>query len=73
MAKRGSSNSRKYRSQIKAATRAFRSLIAGGTLHLAPAAAVLVCWLVGALCVTVLTAHRQRTWSVARLRPARAA
>lgn len=55
------------------AVRAFRSLIAGGDLHLVPAAAVLLCWLVAALVVTIVTARRQRTWSIARLRPVRAA
>lgn len=55
------------------AVRAFRSLIAGGTLHLGPAAAVMVCWLIAALLITLLSARRQRRWSVARLRPLRAA
>lgn len=55
------------------AVRAFRSLIAGGTLHLAPAAAALACWLLAALVLTVFAAHRQRSWSLARLRPQRVA
>ncbi len=55
------------------AVRAFRSIIAGGSLHLAPAATVLICWLLVSLLLTILTARRGRTWSLARLRPARAA
>ncbi|MDO5711192.1 MAG: YhgE/Pip domain-containing protein [Micrococcales bacterium] len=53
------------------AVRAFRSLIAGGSLYLAPSAVVLACWFVASLLVTVFIARRQRAWSVARLRPAR--
>lgn len=54
------------------AVRAFRSLIAGGALHLGSSAALLAVWLVVALLLTTLAARSQRTWSVARLRPARA-
>lgn len=54
------------------AVRAFRSLIAGGSLHLGSSAAVLAAWLIAALLITTLAARSQRTWSVARLRPARA-
>lgn len=50
--------------------RAFRSLIAGGDLHLASAAAVLCGWLVAALLVSAFAVHRARTWQVAALRPA---
>ncbi|MBO3142721.1 YhgE/Pip domain-containing protein [Dermatophilus congolensis] len=47
---------------------AFRSLIAGGTLHLAPAALVMLLWLIAALGLTVFTAARGRMWTVSRLR-----
>ncbi|MBO3129308.1 YhgE/Pip domain-containing protein [Dermatophilus congolensis] len=50
------------------AVQAFRSLIAGGTLHLAPAALVMLLWLIAALGMTVFTAARGRIWTVARLR-----
>lgn len=55
------------------AVRAFRTLIAGGALHLGPAAAVLVAWLLVAMLVAIITVRRRRTWSMTRLRPERAA
>ncbi|MCB0907360.1 MAG: YhgE/Pip domain-containing protein [Nocardioidaceae bacterium] len=48
----------------------FRSLIAGGTVPLGPAIAVLAVWLVGAMALAWFAVRRQRSWSVARLHPA---
>jgi len=48
---------------------AFRSLIAGGGLHVGPAIASLVAWIIVAGTITVLSARSQRMWTPQRLRP----
>lgn len=48
---------------------AFRALIAGGGLDLAPHIAVLLAWIIGAGLVSFVAAHAQRTWTPQRLRP----
>jgi putative membrane protein len=49
------------------AVHGLRQCIAGGTDGVGQDVAVLLLWAVGALLVTVLAAHRQRTWTVSRL------
>ncbi|GAB47824.1 YhgE/Pip domain-containing protein [Mobilicoccus pelagius] len=48
---------------------AFRSLIAGGGLHVGPAVASLTAWIVLSGAVTIYAARSQRTWTPQRLRP----
>ena len=48
---------------------AFRSLIAGGGLHVGPAVAALLAWILASWTVTVLAARSQRMWTPQRLHP----
>ena len=48
---------------------AFRHVIAGSGLGVGHDVVVLLLWLAGGLCVSVLAARRQRTWTLARLHP----
>ncbi|WP_226346107.1 YhgE/Pip domain-containing protein [Agilicoccus flavus] len=52
--------------------RAFRSLIAGGDLHLVSSAVVLLAWAAVSVLASALAAHRGRSWDVTKLRPATA-
>ena len=49
--------------------RAFRTLIAGGSLHVDSSALVMLVWLVASFAATIITARRDRMWEMSRLRP----